>query len=293
VTPTVRPRRSALYVPGTNARALAKARAVPADVLILDLEDAVAPTAKAVAREAVTAALSEGGFGERELVVRVNRADTPWGADDLAAAARSGADAVLLPKVESAGEVVGAERTLAAAGASPAQALWCMIETPRGVLAAAEIAASSPRLACLVAGTSDLVKDLGARHTPGRTEVLPSLGLILLAARAHGLAALDGVHLDLADAAGLKAACTQGRALGFDGKTLIHPGQIAAAHAAFGPTPAEVEQARRVVDAHAAAVARGEGVTVLDGRLVEALHVQVAQRTIALAGLIAARDAVR
>ncbi|HET9598693.1 MAG TPA: CoA ester lyase [Anaeromyxobacteraceae bacterium] len=293
MSPTVRPRRSALYVPGSNTRALAKARALPADVLLLDLEDAVAPSAKAAAREALVAALAEGGYGDRELVVRVNRADTPWGAEDLAAAARSGAHAVLLPKVESASEVEAAERALESAGAPAGQALWCMIETPCGVLAAAEIAGASPRLACLVAGTSDLVKDLGARATPGRTEVLPSLALLLLAARAHGLAALDGVHLDLSDSAGLEAACAQGRALGFDGKTLIHPAQVPAAHAAFGPTPAEVEHARRVVDAHAAAVARGQGVTVLEGRLVEGLHVEMARRTLALAELIAARDAVR
>ncbi len=293
MTPTVRPRRSGLYVPGSNGRALAKARALPADVLLLDLEDAVAPAAKDAARSQVLAALAEGGFGERELVVRVNGPATPWQREDLAAAARSGADAVLLPKVEAAEEVREAERALEAAGAPPTQALWCMIETPRGVLEAGEIARASPRLACLVAGTSDLVKDLGARHTPGRAEVLASLGIILLAARASRLAALDGVHLDLADGPGLAAACRQGRDLGFDGKTLIHPGQIEAAHQAFSPAPGELAEARRIVEAHAAAVARRQGVTLLDGKLVEALHVDAAHRLLALAEVIAMRDATR
>ncbi len=286
---SARPRRSVLYVPGSNARALEKAPALPADGLILDLEDAVAPSAKEEARRLVLAALSRGGFGDREVVVRVNGPATPWGAADLAAAARSGADAVLLPKVESAGEVRAAERALAAAGAPPGLSLWCMIETPRGVLAAAEIGAATARLGCLVMGTSDLVKDLRARHTPGRTEVLASLGLVLLAARASGLAALDGVHLDLADDAGFEAACRQGRTLGFDGKTLVHPRTIDAANRIFAPAEEEVRDARRIIAAHAEAEAAGKGVTVVDGRLVEALHVAEARRVVALAEAIAAR----
>ncbi|WP_242341441.1 MULTISPECIES: HpcH/HpaI aldolase/citrate lyase family protein [Anaeromyxobacter] len=286
---SVRPRRSVLYVPGANARAIEKARTLDADALILDLEDAVAPAAKREARARVVEALAAGGFGHRELAVRVNGLATPWGADDLAALARAGADAVVLPKVESAAEVHAAEAALAAAGAPGSLAVWCMIETPRGVLAAAEVARASPRLACLVAGTSDLVKDLGARHTPGRLEVLTSLGLLLLAARAAGLAALDGVHLDLADDAGLEASCRQGRDLGFDGKTLIHPKTIAAANRAFAPGGAELEEARRVIAAHAAAEAAGQGVVVVDGRLVEALHVAAARRLVALAEAIAAR----
>ncbi len=285
---TVRPRRSVLYLPGSNARALEKARTLAADGLILDLEDAVAPSAKAAARAQVLAALAAGGFGPRERIVRVNGAGTPWGLDDLAAAARSGADAVCLPKVERAEEVRAADRALAAHGAPIELGLWCMIETPRGVLAADAIAGASPRVACLVAGTSDLVKDLGARPTAGRAEVLPSLGLILLAARAHGLAALDGVHLDLDDDAGLEAACRQGRDLGFDGKTLIHPRQLEPANRAFAPDEAEIALARRIVAAHAAAEAAGQGVTVLDGRLVEALHVEAARRRLALAEAIAA-----
>ncbi len=288
---SVRPRRSVLYLPGSNARALEKARTLPADGLILDLEDAVAPSAKEAARALVIAALAAGGFGRRERVVRVNGASTPWGLDDLAAVARSPAEAVCLPKVEGAEEVRTADRALAAAGAPDSLALWCMIETPRGVLAADAIAGASPRVACLVAGTSDLVKDLGARPTPGRAEVLPSLGLLLLAARAHGLAALDGVQLDLDDEAGLEAACRQGRDLGFDGKTLIHPRQLAPANRAFAPDPAELALARRIVAAHGAAAAAGQGVTVLDGRLVEALHVEAARRRIALGEAIAALGA--
>jgi len=286
---TIRPRRSALYMPGANARALEKAHSLDADVLILDLEDAVAPAAKTDARARVVEAVAAGGFGFREVVVRVNGAATPWGADDLAAVARCGADAVLLPKVESPEAVRAAEEGLGARGAPPSLALWAMIETPRGVLRAAEIAAASPRLACLVAGTSDLVKDLRARHTAGRAEVLTSLSLVVLAARAAGLACLDGVHLDLADEAGFEAACLQGRDLGFDGKTLIHPKTIGAANTAFGPSHDELESARRVMVAHAEAESFGRGVVVVDGRLVEALHVEAARRLMALADAIAAR----
>ena len=289
MTTPARPRRSVLYLPASNARALEKARALPADGLIVDLEDAVAPAAKEAARAQVVAALREGGFGPREVVVRVNGLETPWGRADLSALARAGADAVCLPKVESAAAVRAAEDALVAGGAPEDLALWCMIETPRGVLAAAEIGGASARVACLVAGTSDLVKDLHARHTAGRAEVLTALSLVVLAARAHGLAALDGVHLDLDDEPGLEAACAQGRDLGFDGKTLVHPRQIEAANRAFAPSAAEVDAARRVIAAHAEAVAAGRGVTVVDGRLVEALHVEEARRRVALAEAIAAR----
>ncbi len=289
--PTVRPRRSALYMPGINQRALEKARGFDADVLILDLEDAVAPAAKVEARRLVLAAVAAGGYGAREVVVRVNGLATPWGADDLAFVARSGADAVLLPKVESAEALEGAEAALHAAGAPDRLALWAMIETPRGVLAAPAIAAATRRLACLVAGTSDLVKDLGARHTPGRAEVLTALSLIVLAARAHGLSCLDGVHLDLADEAGLEASCRQGRDLGFDGKTLIHPKTIAAANRAFSPGDAELAAARAVVTAYLEAEAQGKGVVVVDGRLVEALHVEAARRLLALGEAIRRRQA--
>lgn len=283
----IRPRRSVLYVPASNARALAKARTLPADAIIVDLEDAVAPAAKEEARTRALEAIAAGGLAPREVVLRVNGADTPWGADDLRAAAGSGADAVLLPKVERAAAVADAARALAEAGA-PALPLWAMIETPRGVLAAAEIAAA-PGLACLVAGTSDLVKDLGARATPGRAEVLTALSLLLLAARAHGLAALDGVHLDLADDAGFEAACRQGRDLGFDGKTLVHPRTIEPANRIFAPAPEELEGARRIVAAHAEAERAGQGVAVVDGSVVERLHVERAQRLLALDEAIRAR----
>jgi citrate lyase subunit beta / citryl-CoA lyase len=282
-----RPRRSALYVPGANARALEKARGLAADALILDLEDAVAPGAKEAARAQVLAALQAEGRWRGERVVRVNGAATPWGKDDLAALARAGADALCLPKVESPDELRAAAAALEAAGAPAGLALWAMIETPRGVLAAREIAAATPRLACLVAGTSDLVKDLRARHTAGRAEVLTSLSLLLLAARAAGLNALDGVHLDLSDAAGFEAACRQGRDLGFDGKTLIHPSQLEAANRVFAPSPEELSVAQRIVEAHAEAVAAGKGITVVDGRLVESLHVAEAERLLALGRAIA------
>jgi citrate lyase subunit beta/citryl-CoA lyase len=289
--PSHRPRRSALYLPGSNARALEKARTIDADVLLLDLEDAVAPAAKAEARRQVLAAVAAGGFGWREVVIRVNGEASAWGAEDLAAAARAGADAVLLPKLESPEQVRRADAALTSAGAPAGLALWAMIETPRGVLAAPAIAASSPRLTCLVAGTSDLVKDLGARHTPGRAEVLTSLSLVVLAARAHGLACLDGVHLDLADEAGFEGQCRQGRDLGFDGKTLIHPRTIAAANRLFAPTEAEVGAARRILVAHAEAESFGRGVVVVDGRLVEALHVEAARRLLDQAEAVAARGA--
>lgn len=284
--PAIRPRRSALYMPGANARALEKARTLDADVLILDLEDAVAPDAKALARRQVADALG-APFGRREVVVRINGLDTPWGADDLAAVTGRGAHAILLPKVESAQQIEALAARLQAAGDAQAR-IWAMIETPRGVLRLAEIAGAHPLLAALVVGTSDLVKDLRARHTFDRREALAALSQTVLAARAFGLDALDGVHLDLEDEAGLRAACQQGRDLGFDGKTLIHPKQIAAANEAFGPSAAEVDQARRRIAAFEAARAGGSGVAVLDGRLVEELHVREAQRVLALAETIAA-----
>ncbi|WP_029007883.1 HpcH/HpaI aldolase/citrate lyase family protein [Azospirillum halopraeferens] len=287
---TVRPRRSVLYMPGSNARALEKGRTLPADGLILDLEDAVAPDAKAAARDTIRAALAAGGYGGRELVVRVNGLASPWGYDDLVMAATSGADAVLLPKVESADAVRQADAVLRAAGAPQTLAVWCMMETPLGMLNAAAIAGALPRPGALVMGTSDLAKDLHAAHTPDRLPMITALGLCLLAARAYGHAILDGVHLDLADDAGFAAACRQGRELGFDGKTLIHPKTIAACNAAFAPAADEIESCRRIIDAHAAAVAEGKGVVVVDGRLVENLHVENARRLVALAAAIAALE---
>jgi len=285
---TPRPRRSVLYMPGANGRALEKARSLPADALILDLEDAVAPDAKPTARANVAAALAVGGYGARELILRINALATPWGYDDLVAAAGMKLDAVLLPKVESADAVRQVEAVLGAAGAPAGLAIWCMMETPLAMLKAAEIAAASPCVACLVMGTSDLAKDLHAHHTRDRLPMLTSLGLCLLAARAHGLAVLDGVHLDLADDEGFAAQCRQGRELGFDGKTLIHPKTIAAANAAFAPTADEVAWSRRIISAHVESEAAGKGIVLVDGKLIENLHVEEARRTVALAEQIAA-----
>lgn len=283
----IRPRRSVLYMPGANARALDKARSLDADALILDLEDAVAPDAKAQAREQVAAALTAGGYGRRECIVRINALDTPWGLDDVAAIARAGADAVLLPKVQSSAQLHALADALDAAGAPPDLPLWAMAETPLGFLRLDAIAAGHPRLAAIVVGTSDLVKDLHARHTPGREETLLARSMAVMAARAHGLAVLDGVHLDLHDDAGYAATCRQARDQGFDGKTLIHPKQIAAANAAFAPTDDEVALARKRLDAWRAAQAEGLGVAVVDGALVENLHAQEAERVLALAAAIA------
>jgi len=285
----VRLRRSVLFMPASNARALDKARTLAADALVFDLEDAVAPGAKRAARDMAVAAARRGGYAPREVVIRVNALDTSWGRDDLAAVAGSGADAVLLPKVESAETVHAVAGLLDAAGAPAGLGLWCMLETPRGILRAEAIATASRRVAALVLGTSDLTKDLRARHTPDRAPLVTSLGLCVLAARAHGLVALDGVHLDLDDDAGFLAACRQAAAMGFDGKTLIHPKTIEGANAAFSPPPESIAAARRIIDAHAAAVARGQGVVVVDGRLVENLHVEEAHRLVALADAIAAR----
>jgi citrate lyase subunit beta/citryl-CoA lyase len=289
--PTARPRRSVLYMPGSNTRALDKGRSLPADALILDLEDAVAPDAKAEARENIRQALEQGGYGKREIVVRVNGLDTPWGAEDIAALGGSSADAILIPKVESAKMVQEVERLMVKAGAREAMGIMCMMETPRGILRAEEIAGASPRLTCLVMGTSDLVKDLNAKHTAERLPVLTSLGLCVLAARAFGLAIVDGVYLDLNDEEGFAAHCRQGRELGMDGKTLIHPKTVAAANEAFAPSEAEVEQARRIIAAHAEATKQGQGVVVLDGKLIENLHVEDARRTVALAEAIRALGA--
>jgi citrate lyase subunit beta / citryl-CoA lyase len=286
IRPAVRPLRSLLFMPGANRRALEKSRELPADGLIFDLEDAVSPDAKTAARDNVAAALQQGGYGRRVLVLRVNALDTAWGEADLAVAASMPLDAVLLPKVEAPERVRETAARLARGGAPAGLAVWCMIETPRGVLAAIEIAGASPRVAALVMGTSDLIKELGARELPDRLPLLTSLQLVLLAARAHGLAALDGVHLDLADDSGFAAACTQGRALGFDGKTLIHPKQIAPTNTAFAPGADELAQAAKIIAAHAAAEAEGKGIVVVDGRLVENLHVDTARRAVALAAAI-------
>lgn len=277
----VRPLRSVLYMPAANARALEKARGLPADAVIFDLEDAVAPDAKDTARAQAVAAARAGGYAPRTVVIRINALATPWGRKDAQAVAQSGADAVLLPKVEGPEQLAELAALLEAAGAPADLALWAMIETPRGVLACDAIA-GHPRLACLVMGTSDLVAELGARHTPERLPLIASLSHCVLVARAHGLAALDGVPLDLsASEAELVRQFTQSRDLGFDGRSLIHPKQLGPANAVFAPSGDEVEAARRILDAFAAAEAAGSGLVVLDGRLVENLHVAEARRLLA------------
>ncbi len=291
MTAAARPRRSVLYMPGSNARALEKGRSLPADGLILDLEDAVAPDAKETARDQIVAALKEGGYGRREIAVRVNGLDSPWGRDDVKAMATSGADAILLPKVETAAMIHELEKLMEEAGAPKTMGIQCMMETPLGMLNAKEVAGASRRITCLVMGTSDLVKDLQAAHTPERLPVLTSLGLCILAARAYGIAITDGVHLDLSDDAGFAASCRQGKELGFDGKTLIHPKTIAKANEVFAPSQAEIDWAHKIIAAHAEATAAGKGVVVVDGKLIENLHVEAARRQVALAEAISELEA--
>lgn len=285
---TIRPRRSALYMPGSNARALDKARTLAADTLILDLEDAVDPARKGEARDQVLGAIAHGGYGTRELLVRANALDTPWGVEDLRALAASGADGVVLSKVSSADEVREAARLLEQAGAPQSLALWIMAETARCILDIDAIAGAHPRLRAILMGTADLARETRARHTPDRIGFIATLNTCVLAARAHGLDIIDGVYLDLEDDAGLAHACEQGRDMGFDGKSLIHPRQLAAANRAFTPTAAALEKARELIEAWQQARARGSAVVVVNGRLVERLHVAEAEREIELAAAIAA-----
>ncbi len=290
MTAEVRPRRSMLYMPGSNARALKKARSLAADSLIMDLEDAVAPDAKDLAHTQVVQAIREGGYGKREVIVRINGFDSPWGEDDLEAVAGCGADAILLPKVESAAMVHDLEMRMAEAGAPETMGIMCMMETPLGILHAEQVAAAGERLSCLVMGTSDLVNELQASHTDARLPVLTSLGLCLLAARAVGVAIVDGVHLDLTDESGFAQVCRRGKELGFDGKTLIHPKTIAKANEVFSPSPGEVDFSHRIIEAHGEAAAECKGVAVVDGRLIENLHVENAKRLVNLAEAIEALD---
>ena len=287
----VRPRRSVLYMPGSNPRALEKGRTLAADGLILDLEDAVAPDMKTAARQQIIEAIAAGGYGRRELLVRINAVDTEWGAGDIAAMAACGADGLLLAKIDGADGVRQAEQMMVAAGAPGEMAIWCMMETPMAMLKAEEIAGATPRLAGFVMGTSDLAKDLHCHHTRDRLPMITALGLCLLAARAHGLAILDGVYLDLADDEGFARACLQGRELGFDGKTLIHPKTIAAANVAFAPNDEDIAWSKRIIDEHGKAQQAGKGVVVIDGKLVENLHVENAKRLVALAEAITAMEA--
>jgi citrate lyase subunit beta/citryl-CoA lyase len=274
-------------MPGANTRALEKAKSLPADSLILDLEDAVAPDAKAQARENIRAALVTG-FGHREAVVRINGLNTQWGLDDLKAFADTKADAILLPKVESASQIREVASLLKQFNPESTMKIWAMIETPLAIFKLPEIASSHPMLEALVLGTSDLVKDLHARHTPSRVETQTALSLSVLAARAHQLCVLDGVHLSLDDEDGLRQSCIQGRDMGFDGKTLIHPSQIALANQIFGPSLEEIDEARQRITAYEAAISSGAGIAVLNGKLVEELHIQDAKRILALANAIEA-----
>ena len=284
----LRPRRSVLYMPGANARALEKAQGLAADSLILDLEDAVAPDAKAEARDRVVDAVTSGAYGGRELTIRVNGLDTAWHADDLAAAAGAGPAAVVVPKVNSPADVAAIEAGLVSGGAPDHTKIWAMVETPQAMLDCANIAAASERLTVLVMGTNDLAKELHAEHVPGRQPLLTGLGLCLLAARATGKVILDGVYNDVRNLEGFAAECRQGAQMGFDGKTLIHPGQLEAANAAFAPDDDEIAASREIIEAFEAAEREGRGVATVNGRMIENLHVENAQRVLAMADAIAA-----
>ncbi|MGA9412191.1 MAG: CoA ester lyase [Roseobacter sp.] len=279
-----RPLRSVLYIPGSKPRALDKARSLPIDAIIFDLEDAVAPDEKAAARSTLAAALAEGGYGARQKIIRINALSAEWGAEDAAAARDMGADAILLPKVDGPAHL---DALAAITGDVP---LWSMMETPLGMLNAAGIADHALSQG-LVMGTNDLAKDMGTRFRADRLPLVTGLGLCVLAAKAHGVAIIDGVYNAFKDEDGLRAECEQGRDMGFDGKTLIHPAQVDIANAAFAPTADEIDLAERQIAAFDAALAEGQAVAVVDGRIVENLHVATARETLAKRDAIAALNA--
>jgi citrate lyase subunit beta/citryl-CoA lyase len=287
----IRPRRSVLYMPGANDRALEKARSLAADALILDLEDSVAPEAKVQARDKVMAAVKSGGYGPRELVIRVNALETPWGADDLKAAATVGPDAILVPKVSRPGDMASAAKLLKACGAPARTRLWAMIETPLAILNARDIASVAAdadfRFSCLVLGTNDLVKESRARTLGDRFAIIPWLAMSVLAARSFGLDIIDGVFNDFKDEQGFRAECEQGRTLGMDGKTLIHPSQIEPCNQIFSPSQEEVSWSRKVIEAFALPEHKGRGVITVEGRMVERLHLVMAERVVAIEEAIA------
>ncbi len=294
---SIRPRRSVLYMPGSNARALEKAKTLAADALILDLEDAVAPEEKVVARERIAEAIIAGGYGERELVIRINGMSTPWGVDDLEMVAKVAPDAILVPKVSSAEDIYEAGRRLSQLHAAGYVRIWAMMETPLAMLNAREIAAASAgqdgqRFTAMVMGTNDLAKDTRARFVPGRTPMLGWLSTCVAAARAYGLDVIDGVYSDLRNDEGFREECRQGRDLGMDGKTLIHPNQIAPCNTAFAPSTDEVNWARTVIAAFEAPDNPGKGAIKVDGRMVELLHAEMAKRTVAIAEAIMAGEQV-
>lgn len=291
MTAAYRPRRSVLYMPAANERALEKAKALPVDGLILDLEDAVAPDAKEAARERACAAAASGSYGQRELTIRANGMDTRWFADDIRAIAAAGPDAVVVPKVGSAADVHAIEAALEAAGAPDRTKIWAMVETPSAMMQVHQIATASQRLTLFVMGTNDLAKELHAEHVPGRGPLLTGLGLCLLAARAAGIAILDGVYNDVKDLGGFEAECRQGRELGFDGKTLIHPGQVGPCNEVFAPTAEQIAESRTIVEVWEATLAAGLGVATVNGRMIENLHVENARRILDTAAAIEALQA--
>jgi citrate lyase subunit beta/citryl-CoA lyase len=287
---TFRARRSVLYMPGANERALEKAKTLEADSLILDLEDSVAPDAKEDARARVAAAVKGGGYGKRELAIRINGLDTPWGVEDLKMAAEVNPDAILVPKVARPGDIVTVSRIHAGMGGAADTRMWAMMETPMAIFNVREIASvhQVARLSCLVLGTNDLLKESRALATGGRFAILPWLSMTLLAARAYGLDVLDGVYNDFRDEAGFRAECEQGRALGMDGKTLIHPSQIAVCNALFSPLPEEVEWSHKIIAAFKLPENTAKGVITVEGRMVERLHLAMAQRVADIAEAITA-----
>ncbi len=293
MTSVARPRRSVLYMPGSNARALEKARSIPADALILDLEDAVAPDAKAEARAQVCDAVKQGGYGKREIVIRVNGLATEWGRPDIEAAVSAGPDAILVPKISSAEDVVAASQLLDKAGAGEGLQLWAMMETPLAMLQAQAIAATAPdtRMTVWVMGTNDIAKELRCAHTPDRLPMVTSLGLCMLAARAYGITLLDGVYNDIKDEAGFAAVCEQGRDLGLDGKTLIHPSQVGPCNTIFSPDADEVIFSRQVIEAFKQPENAGKGVLKVEGKMVELLHAEIAERVVSIADAIAELEA--
>ncbi|HVU21082.1 MAG TPA: CoA ester lyase [Rhizomicrobium sp.] len=284
----IRPRRSVLYMPGSNARAMEKAQSLPADALILDLEDAVSPDMKDMARQQVVDAVAARGFGKREVIIRINGLSTAWGEADLAAAIAAKPDAVLAPKVSTLADLRALEDGFAKHNADASIALWAMIETPLAILNIAALAGAGGRLACFVMGTNDLIKELRGQHTPDRGNLFAALGLSVAAARAHGLAAIDGVFNDIQDTDGFARHCHQAKSFGFDGKTVIHPSQVDATNRIFAPSPEDVIAARHVIAAFDLPENRGKGAIKLDGRMVELLHADIARRTVALADAIEA-----
>ncbi|MTI44048.1 citrate lyase subunit beta/citryl-CoA lyase [Roseibium hamelinense] len=294
MTNAPKPRRSALYMPGSNARALEKAKTLDVDCLILDLEDAVAPDSKAKAREQIVSAVTEGGYGDREVIIRVNGADTPWGQEDLEAAVHANPDALLVPKVNSAADLEQVAQRLNVLGASPSLKVWAMMETPHAILNAAEIGAcghdARVRLSCFVMGTNDLAKETRAALAPGRAVMMPWLMTCVAAARSGGIDVLDGVYNAFNDLEGFEAECRQGVEMGMDGKTLVHPKQIEACHRTFSPSESEVLWARKINDIFDQPENADKGAIQVDGKMVERLHADMGKRVIAIADLIAARS---